>query len=69
VTVNLIVLAATLLVLGFLAVWTAHPNLRPWFEAPKYQVLQWDRRWPAAERDSENQTSVWCDQQRIDVGA
>jgi hypothetical protein len=50
VTVNLIVLAVTLLMAGFLALWVCHPRLRPWIEAPKYRVLEWERRWPAAER-------------------
>ena len=52
-TVNLIVLAVTLLMGGFLGVWVAFPRLRPWIEAPKYRVLQWDRRWPAAVRQAE----------------
>jgi len=30
--------------LGFLAVWLGYPRLRPWIEAPKYRVLEWDRR-------------------------
>lgn len=50
-TVNLIVVAVTLLMLGFLAVWLAYPRLRPWIEAPKYRVLEWEQRWPAAERE------------------
>lgn len=49
--VNLIVIAVTLLVGGFLAVWLAFPRLRPWFEAPKYRVLEWDRRYPVAVRE------------------
>jgi hypothetical protein len=51
VAVNLIVVAVTLLVGGFLAIWLAFPHLRPWFEAPKYRVLEWDRRYPPAVRD------------------
>jgi hypothetical protein len=50
VTINLIVLAVTLLMGGFLFVWLCYPRLRPWIEAPKYRVLEWDRRWPTAER-------------------
>jgi hypothetical protein len=53
VTVNLIVLAVTLLMAGFLAVWLGYPRLRPWIEAPKYRVLEWDRRWPSAVREVE----------------
>jgi hypothetical protein len=51
VAVNVIVVAVTLLVGGFLAIWLAFPRLRPWFEAPKYRVLEWDRRYPAAVRE------------------
>ncbi|HEX4588461.1 MAG TPA: hypothetical protein VH120_00920 [Gemmataceae bacterium] len=51
-TVNLIVLAVTVLMAGFLFVWLAFPRVRPWMEAPKYRVLEWDRRWPAAERST-----------------
>jgi hypothetical protein len=51
VAVNVIVASATLLVGGFLAIWLAFPRLRPWFEAPKYRVLEWDRRFPAAVRN------------------
>jgi hypothetical protein len=48
--VNVIVLAVTLLMAGFLFVWLAFPHLRPWFEAPKYRVLEWDRRFPTEGR-------------------
>lgn len=40
---TLILAAITLLMLGFLTVWCFFPQLRPWFEAPKYRVLQWER--------------------------
>jgi hypothetical protein len=50
VAVNVIVASATLLVGGFVAIWLAFPHLRPWFEAPKYRILEWDRRFPTAER-------------------
>jgi hypothetical protein len=53
VTVNLIMVAITLLMVGFLVIWLAYPRLRPWIEAPKYRVLEWDRRWPAAVREAE----------------
>jgi hypothetical protein len=53
VTVNLIMVAVTLLMVGFLAVWLFYPQLRPWIEAPKYRVLEWEQRWPAAVRKSE----------------
>ena len=52
-TVNLIMVAVTLLMVGFLAVWLFYPQLRPWIEAPKYRVLEWEQRWPAAVRKSE----------------
>jgi hypothetical protein len=41
---NLILAAITLLMAGFLLVWCCLPRLRPWIEAPKYRVLQWERR-------------------------
>jgi hypothetical protein len=50
VAVNLIVLAVTLLVAGFLLVWVCFPRLRRWIEAPKYRVLQWPKRYPDAAR-------------------
>ncbi len=48
--VNLIVLVITLLMLGFGAVWLARPGLRTWMEAPKYKVLDWERKHPGARR-------------------
>jgi hypothetical protein len=48
--VNLIVLAVTLLMGGFLLVWVCCPRLRPWIEAPKYRVLEWPGRYPEANR-------------------
>jgi hypothetical protein len=45
VAINLIVLAATLLVVGFVVVWACSPRLRGLIESPKYRVLEWpDRR-------------------------
>jgi hypothetical protein len=51
--INLIVLAVTLLTAGFLLVWALCPSLRPWMEAPKYRVLDWERRFPTATREGE----------------
>jgi hypothetical protein len=48
--VSLIVLAVSLLMAGFFLVWLVCPRLRPWMEAPKYRVLQWEQRFPQAER-------------------
>jgi hypothetical protein len=42
--VNLIVLAITLMMAGFLLVWVCFPKLRPWIEAPKYRILTWQQR-------------------------
>jgi hypothetical protein len=44
------ILAATLLALGFILVWVCCPKLRPWIEAPKYRVLTWQTRFPEALR-------------------
>ena len=41
--VNIIVVAVTLVMVGFVAVWVVCPGCRPWFEAPKKQPLGWDR--------------------------
>ncbi len=49
---NLIVLAITLLMGGFLLVWICFPRLRPWFEAPKYRILTWEQRYPEAVRSA-----------------
>ncbi len=47
---NLIVLAITMLMAGFFLVWVCCPRLRPWMEAPKYRVLEWEQRFPAVSR-------------------
>ena len=44
--INVIVVAVTLLMGGFVGVWLACPRCRPWIEAPKWQPLAWDQ--PAA---------------------
>ena len=41
--VNVIVVAVTLLMGGFVAVWLICPRCRAWFEAPKWQPLGWDQ--------------------------
>jgi len=41
--VNVIVVAVTLMMGGFVAVWLVCPRCRPWFEAPKWQPLGWDQ--------------------------
>jgi hypothetical protein len=48
VAVNLIVLAVTLMLTGFVVLWACVPGLRRWIEAPKYRVLQWQERYPEA---------------------
>jgi hypothetical protein len=52
VAVNLIVLAITLMLVGFLVVWACVPRLRRWIEAPKYRVLRWPERYPEAIRSN-----------------
>jgi hypothetical protein len=44
--INLIVVAVTLLMSGFVSVWLVCPRCRLWIEAPKWQPLAWDK--PAA---------------------
>jgi hypothetical protein len=41
--VNVIVIAVTLMMGGFVALWFVCPGCRPWFEAPKWQPLDWDQ--------------------------
>jgi hypothetical protein len=40
--INVIVVAVTLLMGGFVGVWLVCPRCRPWIEAPKWQPLAWD---------------------------
>ncbi len=47
--INVIVVAVTLLMGGFVGVWLVCPRCRPWIEAPKWQPLAWDE--PAAPSD------------------
>jgi hypothetical protein len=42
--VNVIVVAVTFMMGGFVAVWLVCPRYRPWFEAPKWQPLGWDQQ-------------------------
>jgi hypothetical protein len=46
VAINLIVLAVTVLMVGFLAVWISFPGLRTWMEVPKYRFLERQSRFP-----------------------
>ena len=48
--VNVIVVAVTLMMGGFVVVWLAYPRCRRWFEAPKWQPLRWDKP-PNVPRD------------------
>ncbi len=41
--VNIIVVAVTLMMGGFVAIWLVCPRSRAWFEAPKQQPLRWDQ--------------------------
>lgn len=40
--INVIVVAVTLLMSGFVGVWLVCPRCRLWIEAPKWQPLAWD---------------------------
>jgi hypothetical protein len=44
VAVNLIVLAVTVLMGGYVGVWIFSPRLRAWMEMPKYRFLQQQRQ-------------------------
>ena len=47
--INLIVIAVTLLMIGFVGVWLLYPRCRPWIEAPKWQPLAWDKPAPVSQ--------------------
>ena len=51
VAINLIVAAVTLLMAGFVAVWTLSPSLRAWMESPKFRFIDRARRFPRAVRE------------------
>ena len=51
--VNLIVLAVTLLMGGFLGIWIFFPHLRDWMEMPKYRFLEQQHQFPGVFRDSQ----------------
>jgi len=53
VATNLIVIAVTLLMAGFILVWWWRPGLRGWMEAPKYRILEWEKKRPGVERSGE----------------
>lgn len=40
---NIIILAISALMLGFLAIWWLFPRFHAWMEAPKYRVLMWEQ--------------------------
>jgi hypothetical protein len=50
--VNLIVLAVTLLMAGFVGVWIFFPSLRAWMEMPKYRFLEQQRSFPGVIREA-----------------
>jgi len=51
VAVNLIVLAVTLIITGYLSVWIFFPRLRAWMEMPKHRFLERQRRFLGVCRD------------------
>jgi hypothetical protein len=53
VAVNLIVLAVTLLMAAFLAVWVFLPQFRAWMEMPKHRFLEQQRQFPEVRRNEE----------------
>jgi hypothetical protein len=46
--INLIVIAISALMLGLVLVWWCWPAFRAWIEAPKYFMLQQERRFEDA---------------------
>jgi hypothetical protein len=50
VATELIVIAVTLLMAGFILIWWCRPALRTWMEAPKYRILTWEKSYPGAVR-------------------
>ena len=55
-TINVIVVAVTLLIGGFVGIWLFCPRCRSWIEAPKWQPLSWDKM-PTALPHGEPSTS------------
>ena len=49
--INVIVVAVTVLMSGFVGVWLVCPRCRLWIESPKWQPLSWDE--PAARSGGE----------------
>lgn len=47
--INVIVVAVTLLMGGFVGAWLFCPRCRSWIEAPKWQPLDWDQAPPTSE--------------------
>jgi hypothetical protein len=50
--VYVILLAVTLLMLGWVVAWASSAQLRQWMEAPKYRIPRWEKRFPRADRVS-----------------
>ena len=55
--INFIVLAVTVLMLVFLAVWIFFPRLRAWMEVPKYRFLRQQRSFPVVRHDRQPGTA------------
>jgi hypothetical protein len=51
VAINLIVAAVTVLIAGFVAVWTFSPSLRAWMELPKDRFADQARQIPRIVRN------------------
>jgi hypothetical protein len=40
---NVLVIAMTLIALGFVVAWRLRPDVRDWMEAPKFKFERWGR--------------------------
>lgn len=48
--VDVIIGIVTALLGGFVTIWALYSQLRPWLEAPKYRVLEWEERFSETEQ-------------------
>jgi hypothetical protein len=53
--INVIVVAVTLMMGGFMLVWFFCPHCRAWIEAPKWQPLRWDQPNGAGQSDRQSE--------------
>mgnify|MGYP001771049705 CR=1 FL=1 len=63
---NLLITLMTLIAVAFICVWWWRPDFRRWTEAPKYHLLEQERRVDAAARAARVTTQQATEQERPD---